>query len=39
MISADVINIIIDYAWDYTDFKDFVDIKIIRKNLNCYYRR
>ena len=27
MIPADVINIIIDYAWDYTDFKDFVDIK------------
>ena len=27
MIPADVINIIVDYAWDYTDFKDFIDIK------------
>ena len=30
MIPADVINIIVDYAWDYTDFKDFIDIKKIK---------
>ena len=30
MIPTDVINIIVDYAWDYTDFKDFVDIKKIK---------
>ena len=27
MIPSDVINIIVEYAWDYTDFKDFIDIK------------
>ena len=31
MIPADVINIIVDYAWDYTDFKDFIDIN----KVNC----
>ena len=35
MIPADVLNIIVDYAWDYTDFKDFVDIKKINwRNLS-----
>ena len=29
MIPSDVLNIIVDYAWDYTNFKDFVDIKKI----------
>ena len=29
MIPADVLNIIVDYAWDYMAFKDFVDIKNI----------